>query len=217
MFCTKCGKEINYDSLVCIECVIKAKQTSDNANLDSTEKKATSYFETPKAEPAYQVEKEADFVESDFVPTDKEGYSETLGGERSGFGGTSENPYKSAGGAFYTPAYSQVEQSQPPKNRVMVKFGIALTSAILSFFAYVFSISSMALVTTEESIGFVFLFVIAIPATVLSIIFGAKGISAFKRRHIDNSLPIPALALGIFGVFMGSLAALISFISMMML
>ena len=34
-YCNKCGKEINYDSVVCVECVAKAKAEAENVRRDT--------------------------------------------------------------------------------------------------------------------------------------------------------------------------------------
>lgn len=215
MFCTRCGKEIDYDSPICIECALAAREDAkakeelkDEQDFNSS----TPQFNFTRLQT--DSEDKTDCLDPDFKDCADTGFSETLGGARSGFGNGTENPFRSAD-APYTRAYTveTTNEPEPPKNRVMVGFGIALTAAILGFFSYIFTAIIMGVCIAAPETGAVLLFVFSVPATVMAIVFGAKSIGRFKRRHAENTLPIPALALGIAGVVFGAMSAFVVFIS----
>lgn len=147
MYCTKCGKWIDYEATVCNEC-------------RAAEEVASAAAENREAEPRPDV--------SD----------------------------------MFTPAPFEID----PKNR-MFGFGKALTSAILGFFGFLFSYIALVAGIIEPGAGIV-LFILGLPPTIISIIFGIQSIKAFKKRSANGcAKPIATLVLGIHGVALGATAA----------
>ena len=145
MYCTKCGKQIDYDAEVCNEC--KAAETARNENDYNP-------FEEPPIG----------------VPTDAD-------------------------------------------NR-MFGFGKALASTIIAVVNLIFSFIAMAVSLEEPDAGIV-LILMGIAMFVVSLIFGIKSITTFKRRCRENcAKPIPTLILGIVGIVVSATAAMYLFVAL---
>jgi hypothetical protein len=90
-------------------------------------------------------------------------------------------------------------------------FGKALTSTILGFIGYFFSVFTMAMLATEDPdvaiAGGVF-FVMSLPLTIIPLIFGLKSIGLFKSTPAGMPKPIATLILGIVGLFFAALSLL---------
>ena len=120
-----------------------------------------------------------------------------------------EEPVSEAPSYTYIP---KAEPAAPEGSPVMIGFGKALTSAILSFVAYILSLVSTGVAAEDGSIGV--LIFLALPATVVALILGISSIKTFKAS-IYSPKPIPALILGISGVVLSGIAALLDFASLM--
>lgn len=95
-------------------------------------------------------------------------------------------------------------------NTGMLNFGKALASTIMGFGAFIVSIELDSSGVRMNLIAMIFMLVIDIAAIVLAIIFGAKGIHAFSTFKLGSGKkPIPAFILGIIGVVLAGIAAVI--------
>ena len=188
MYCTKCGKQIDYDSPICKECVDEMAVA---------------------AAPAETVEPEA---EQSVI-------------EQSVIEQTELQPGESAEVA---PANLVVESTPSPvaqptaggSNLRMRGFGKALTSTIMGFIGYFFSVFSMAMLATEDPdvaiAGGVF-FVMSLPLAIIPFVFGLKSIGLFKSTPAGMPKPIATLILGIVGLSFAALSMLMLFFAIVML
>ena len=108
------------------------------------------------------------------------------------------------------------ESAPAPQGSRMLGFGKALTSTILGFFAFAFSILALAILTEynyfEDVVTACILNVIAIAMGVVSVVLGTGSIKVFKKA---NPKPIATLILGISGLVQGVIALMYSFLSFM--
>ena len=103
-------------------------------------------------------------------------------------------------GTPYGHQRSRAELPEDPYNP-MYGFGKALTATILGFVACI--LLSIALEDFYDA-GFLSLF--ALPAIVLSLIFGMKSIFCFVTRRAPCCRPVATFALGIGGLFFAGLS-----------
>ena len=197
MYCSNCGKFIDYDAKLCKEC--EAEFMAPQAPVDEGAKDT----ETPPVT-------DSTIPTTDQVPPYDGGMPPYGYYYNPNFYQPPTNPY----------AYSTEPE---PQNR-MFGFGKALASTILGFFSYFFSVLSMALLAEELSLaagGIILLIAIGLTAT--SFIFGLQSIKCFQKRKATCAKPIAALILGIVGIsfsglsiFILSIAILLFFVSIPM-
>ncbi len=203
MFCTKCGKQIDYDAIVCKECEAEAAAVEAPA----VEEPVT---ETPAPEtPAVDTAVEAPVVEAPVAVAP-----------------VVEAPVAAAP-VVEAPVVEAPVVAAPVVNPAVVAdptnkmfgFGKALTSTILSFFAIIFSgiaLGFSAVGFGMGAIGLVLFYPGAIAMSVISLIFGIKSITTFKARSKAGcAKPIATLVLGINGVACAALAFLYIFLGAM--
>ncbi len=172
MYCTKCGKQIDYDSPICKECVDEMAVAAAPAETVEPEVEQ-SVTEQTELQPG----ESAEVAPVSFVvePTPSPVAQPTAGGS----------------------------------NLRMRGFGKALTSTILGFIGYFFSVFSMAMLATEEYdvviAGGVF-FVMSLPLAIIPFVFGLKSIGMFKSSPSWVPKPIATLVLGIIGLFFSALS-----------
>ena len=193
MYCSRCGKQIDYDAIVCRECV------AAEAN------KAASVAE-PAPQPTYQ----------------QPAYQQQAPQQQAYQQPVYQQPaYQQQ--APQQPVYQQTYQQPAARggsNPRMYGFGGALASAILSMFAFIFCMivsGEMAYVDSyyyyfDEIYALVYTFFtwgVAIPSVAL----GAASIKRFcEAKRKGQPAPIPTLILGISGLALSSLMLFISFI-----
>ncbi len=182
MYCTKCGKQIDYDSPICKECV---------------DEMAASAAPVEAVEPA---------VEQNVI-------------EQSEIEQPVQTELQPGESVEVAPATYTAQPTPPPAvypsaggaNLRMRGFGKALTSTILGFIGYFFSVFTMAMLATEDPdvaiAGGVF-FVMSLPLTIIPLIFGLKSIGLFKSTPAGMPKPIATLILGIVGLFFAALSLL---------
>ena len=191
MYCTKCGKQIDYDSPICKECV---------------DEMAASAAPVEAVEPA---------VEQNVI-------------EQSEIEQPVQTELQPGESVEVAPATYTAQPTPPPAvypsaggaNLRMRGFGKALTSTILGFIGYFFSVFTMAMLATEDPdvaiAGGVF-FVLSLPLTIIPLIFGLKSIGLFKSTPAGMPKPIATLILGIVGLFFAALSMLMLFFAFVML
>ena len=182
MYCTKCGKQIDYDSPICKECVDEMAASAAPAETVEPEVEQNVIEQSEIEQP----------VQTELQP------GESVEVAPATYTAQPTPPpavYPSAGGA----------------NLRMRGFGKALTSTILGFIGYFFSVFTMAMLATEDPdvaiAGGVF-FVMSLPLTIIPLIFGLKSIGLFKSTPAGMPKPIATLILGIVGLFFAALSLL---------
>lgn len=177
MYCTKCGKQIDYDSPICKECVDEMAVAAAPAETVEPEAEQSVIEQSVTEQTELQPGESAEVAPVSFVvePTPSPVAQPTAGGS----------------------------------NLRMRGFGKALTSTILGFIGYFFSVFSMAMLVTEDPdvaiAGGVF-FVMSLPLAIIPLVFGLKSIGLFKSTPSGTPKPIAALILGIVGVFFAALS-----------
>lgn len=182
MYCTKCGKQIDYDSPICKECVDEMAASAAPAETVEPEVEQNVIEQSEIEQP----------VQTELQP------GESVEVAPATYTAQPTPPpavYPSAGGA----------------NLRMRGFGKALTSTILGFIGYFFSVFTMAMLATEDPdvaiAGGVF-FVMSLPLTIIPLVFGLKSIGLFKSTPAGMPKPIATLILGIVGLFFAALSLL---------
>ena len=187
MFCSRCGKKIEYDSPICLECIsAMAEESQRKENAEQAQPKVSEECIEACSENVYSAQNNAYCGE----------YAQPqpcYNGNVSLF--YSEQP------KINTPVAVMGEQVEAgEKSTRMAGFGIALAGTIISFasiFLMFFSIVGLAV----ASAGGVILFMLTIASTVVSIVFGIKSISTFVSvKREGNPVPIATLILGINGL-----------------
>ena len=196
MYCTRCGKKIDYESFVCNECLAQEELLKNQAQSDVSE-------------PAVEVKAESDFVGT---VTDKADSTEA--------GGANQQYYYSAPNAAYN--YQPRNEAQqiyvPTGNPRMIGFGKSLTSTILSFFGYIFSYIALIVSAEEEPVGGLVLLLMALGMSIPALIFGITSIKTSARVAAQKlPRPIATLVLGIVGLGFSAMALFFSFITLIII
>ena len=192
MYCTKCGKQIDYDSPICKECVDEmaaaaapAEAVEPTIELPVIEQSEVEQPEQTELQPGESVE---------VAPV------------------------------TYTAEPAAQPAAQPAANATlrMRGFGKALTSTILGFIGYFFSVFTMAMLgaaleDSDMAIAGVVFFVMSLPLTIIPFVFGLKSIGLFKSTPSWMPKPIATLILGIVGLFFAALSMLMLFFAFVML
>lgn len=222
MFCTKCGKQIEYNSTVCNECL-----ASENATLTAENESLAA----ENASLAAQVENISRENASLFQPIPEEPVTEpqpsfycTNCGKHINYAAkycnecVAENAALTASPSVeaapeYTYPHTSNEYYESRVNGGnprMYGFGAALTSTILSVFGFAFSI--VAMILAAFSAAGIFFFIVALGLSIPSLIMGIKSIGRFKSRRAEGyPAPIATLILGINGLPYSALGLFYSF------
>jgi hypothetical protein len=109
--------------------------------------------------------------------------------------------------------YYEPEIEVPEKDNRMYGFGKSLASTIIGFVAFMWSYI-MVISIISENAGMVASFILVLIGLIItSLVLGLKSIFLFnKRRRLGAAKPIATLILGINGVSLAGLAALIGFL-----
>ena len=214
MYCTRCGKKIDYDAFVCNECVkqeqeafaeVKAEEPAPA--LEATPETVTEepVADTATAEPAQEpVNPQPTYT----APNNQQYYYSNP--NTSYQQGAAQNPYQNSA---YTP-YTTYQQPQPTTgNPRMNGFGKALASTILGIFSYIFSFVAIEVAAFELAGSAVVLFLMALGMAIPSLIMGIKSIKTFTSAPKQGlPRPIATLVLGIVGLCAAAFSLFISFI-----
>ena len=113
----------------------------------------------------------------------------------------------------YQASYANQYSYQQPQNNGnrMLGFGKALTSTILSFIGFIFTVMALAYSAITLGSG-VALFMLSLPMVIISFIFGISSISTFRRA---TPKPIATLILGINGLVWSSFGLFYEFLILM--
>ena len=186
MYCQNCGKFIEGDAKLCAECETElyGKKTSDT---DTTDTQSTP-------------------TDGQVPPTD----TQIPPYQTPPYQGVPPYGYYNPG--YYQPPMNPYAYSTEPEpqNR-MFGFGKALTSLILGFFSYFFSVLAMALLSEDAApvTGSAIVLLIAVGITATAFIFALQSIRCYQKRKATCIKPIPTLILGIIGISLSGLSIFI--------
>ena len=187
MYCTKCGKQIDYDSPICKECVdemaaaaapteaveptielpvIEQPEQTELQPGESVEVAPITYTAEPAAQPAAQPAANATLR--------MRGFGKALTSTILGFVG-------------------------------------------YIFAAFTMGMLGAALEDSDMAIAGVVFFVMSLPLTIIPFVFGLKSIGLFKSTPSWMPKPIATLILGIVGLFFAALSMLMLFFAFVML
>ena len=209
MFCTRCGKKIDYDALVCNECLMQEAVANAPAEeevaapvLENTENVATD-----TEEPAYTTAQEPVNPQPTYTAPNNQQYY------------YNQNAYQN--NAYQNPAYTPYTTYQQPQpaattgNPRMFGFGKALASSILGFSAYLFSAFTLGF--SESGLGgaTIILLMMTLGMAIPSLVMGIRSIKTFTGAPKQGlPRPIATLVLGICGLSFAAIALFISFIAL---
>lgn len=212
MYCTRCGKKIDYDAFVCNEC-----RAQEEALLNGTP------AEEPKAEAAEPIAAEEPVATATATAEPVvEPASEPVKDESTYSAPQNQQYYYSNPNNAYTPytpyqPQPTVQPEIPAGNPRMFGFGKALASTILSFVAYIFSAITMGVATVEFSGATVVLLMMTLGMAIPALVMGVQSIKTFTRAgSLNLPRPIATLVLGIVGTAITALDLFICLISLMM-
>lgn len=222
MFCTKCGKKIDYEAAVCNECAgvgqwfnadtqptpnanteqeIKVNNDINNNIGDQNLNNNNGFYNDPNANPYNNQSYNAQY---------NQGYN---------------NSYNQNYNTTYTQGYTNTYAPAPEKPKGSRKAGLkdAITSAILSTlgfsFAYAaFIVSEMATVShsNDAAIAGIVCVPFAVAGLIMSIIGLIKGTGAIKIFKSSSPKPIATLIVGIEGIGMGASGIMVAASSFLM-
>ena len=198
MYCTRCGKKIDYDAFVCNECVKQEQEafaevkTEESAPaLEATPETVTEepVADTATAEPVQEPAQEPVNPQPTYTAPNNQQY-------------------------YYSNPNTSYQQPQPTTgNPRMNGFGKALASTILGIFSYIFCFVAIEVAAFELAESAVVLFLMALGMAIPSLIMGIKSIKTFTSAPKQGlPRPIATLVLGIVGLCAAAFSLFISFI-----
>lgn len=202
MYCTRCGKKIDYESFVCNECLQKE-----------------AALEQAQHEPVIEVSTEPE-VATEAVATATAEHVDVPVNAEPTYSTPNQQYYYSNQNEPYTPTPSYQPQptanpATPNSNPRMLGFGKALASTILSCVGYIFSTIAFAVAISELPGAAVFLMMMTLGMAIPALIMGIQSIKTFSRAISQGyPRPIATLVLGIAGV---SMTAIIFFFCLLTL
>ena len=202
MFCYKCGKNTESESHICPECLaaeLEANAQAAPVNADEP----TEEIQTPAAETASQPAQPTQQPTPQYAQQPAPQYVQAP--------------------MYYTPApqYNQGYAYQPmaatnaaPSR--MAGFGRALTSAIMGFVGYIWSLVSLGFATSgfhSELIAGFILAIMGLPFGIVGLILGITSLkSAIAQKKQTQVTPIAPMILGIAGLAMAAITLLFTLI-----
>lgn len=192
MFCSKCGKEINYDSPICYECIASMANESPNENVNEVKETEAPTLEQQSA-PQESNEAFAPQQQNSAVPAPQQpSYAAPI------------NNQVPLYAIPMTPAPQPRPQQQAPltipggKSTRMQGFGGALAAMILStvgiIFFYVATYAAVLSGISSFAVGLI----LAIVPFIVSIVLGIKSIATFVSvKRSGRPVPIATLIMGI--------------------
>ena len=215
MYCTRCGKKIDYDAFVCNECVkqeqeafaeVKAEEPAPT--VEATPETVTEEPVAATAEPVQEPAQEPVNPQPTYTAPNNQQYYYS-NPNTSYQQGAAQNPYQNSAYTPYTPYQPQPTTGNPRMNG----FGKALASTILGIFSYIFCFVAIEVAAFELAESAVVLFLMALGMAIPSLIMGIKSIKTFTSAPKQGlPRPIPTLVLGIVGLSSAAFSLFISFI-----
>ena len=220
MYCTRCGKKIDYDAFVCNECVkqeqeafAEVKTEESEPALEATPETVTEepVADTATAEPVQEPAQEPVNPQPTYTAPNNQQYYYS-NPNTSYQQGAAQNPYQNSAYTPYTPYQPQPKTGNPRMNG----FGKSLASTILGFFSYIFSAITLGIAEVGEPGATVLFLMMTLGMAIPSLIMGIKSIKTFTNApKMGLPRPIATLVLGIVGISFTAIAFLICFISLM--
>ncbi len=200
MYCTRCGKKIDYDSFVCNECLAQEEALKNQVQSDVSE-------------PAVEVKEESEFVAT---VTDASAQEEI----KTEPTGTNQQYYYSAPGAAYNyqSQYNAQPSPAPIANPRMIGFGKSLASLILSVVGVIFSFIAFIVAASEEAAAGAVLLIMTLGMAIPALVLGIKSITNSSRVAAQKlPRPIVPLVFGIVGTATAGFALFYCFLTLIML
>ena len=217
MYCTRCGKKIDYDAFVCNECVKQEQEAFAEVKTEVAEPVVEATVEPAVEEPvatatAEPVQEPVNPQPTYTAPNNQQYYysNPNTGYQNTAYQNNAyqTNPYQNTA---YTPYQPQPTTGNPRMNG----FGKALASTILSFFGYCFALAAIEVAAFEMPGAAVIVLMMALGMSIPSLVMGIKSIKTFTNAPKQGlPRPIATLILGISGVSMAALALLLGFIAL---
>ena len=209
MYCTNCGKFIEYNATICNECKAEKENNADTPVM---------HFENPGEIDKTQVpdySKRPDFYREE---TPQKSDSITA---YSGSGAFEDKNYYSERQRMQYETRPYVPESEIPTPEINTRGAMSVASFIMGIISYIFSvfcISPSTILLMEEDAAGVFLFftVSTVALITLSIIFGIKSIKAFilcKKAGLPK--PIKSLVFGIIGISFSAISIIVVLFDML--
>ena len=179
MFCSKCGKEINYDSPICYECISAMANETQNQNVNAAEE--------AEAPVSIQQSLEAPVVEepSNAAPVNN------------------EVPLYAVPFAPMPVPQPRPQQQAPltipgGKSSRMEGFGGALTAVILSTVGFIMIYVALYAAVLGSAIGIIFGALLTLAPYIIALVLGIKSITTFVSvKRSGRPVPIATLIMGI--------------------
>ena len=210
MFCTKCGKKIDYEASVCNECAgvgqwfnadaqpapevkVEAEQeinVNNDFNNAANQNANNGFYTAPNTNP---------YANQNYNTQYNQGY---------------DNSYNQSYNTTYTQGYTNTYAPAPEKPKGSRKAGLkgAITAAVLSTLGFSFSYAAELVVTeatliSDSDVAMISAIVgipFAIAGLIMSIIGLVKGAASIKVFKASSPKPIATLILGIESVCTGA-------------
>ncbi len=219
MYCTRCGKKIDYDAFVCNECVkqeevafaeVKAEEPAPA--LEATPETVTEepVADTATAEPVQEPAQEPVNPQPTYTAPNNQQYYYS-NPNTSYQQGAAQNPYQNSAYTPYTPYQPQPTTGNPRMNG----FGKALTSTILGFVSFIFSVEAIGF--AYESFAAIVLLMMTLGMAIPSLVMGIRSIKTFTGAPKQGlPRPIATLVLGITGLSLAAIALFFCFICLIL-
>lgn len=228
MYCTKCGKQIDYDAPICLECTavlaIQAKHAREAAKAEA---EVSAPIITPAPAVAEVTEQSVETADVNAV-IDEPAVAEPKGecvepeAEITDLNVEVAEPEieipEAAAQPIAQPIYTAPAENISPvvpiyrPNTRKEGLGGAIASVVLSAVSAFFVGIGLGLIWSDIIFIGVIFFLMAVSAAIVSIILGAKSIKTFKRvKNEGNPAPIATLILGIVGLASSAYAILVGF------
>ena len=207
MYCTRCGKKIDYDAFVCNECVKQEQEAFAEVKTEAAEPVVEATVEPAVEEPvatatAEPVQEPVNPQPTYTAPNNQQYY---YSNPNTGYQNT----------AYQNTAYTPYQPQSTTGNPRMNGFGKALASTILSFFGYCFALAAVEVAAFEMPGAAVIVLMMALGMSIPALVMGIKSIKTFTNApKMGLPRPIATLILGISGVSMAALALLLGFIAL---
>ena len=203
MYCTRCGKKIDYDAFVCNECVKQEQIAFTAEKIEATEPVIEATVETTPEEPvttatAEQVDPQPTYTSA---PNNQQYYYSNQNASYQ------QNAYHNN---TYTNTIYQPQPAPVSGNPRMNGFGKSLASTILGFSSYIFSAITLGIAGSELPEAAIVLLMMTLGMAIPSLIMGIKSIKTFTSAPKQGlPRPIATLVLGITGLFFVAIALFI--------
>ena len=212
MYCTRCGKKIDYDAFVCNECVKQEQIAFTAEKIEATEPVIEATAETTPEEPVTTNTATAEPVDPQptytAAPNNQQYYYSNQNPSYQ------QNAYQNN---TYTNTTYQPQPAPVSGNPRMNGFGKSLASTILGFSSYIFSAITLGIAGSELPDAAIVLLMMTLGMAIPSLIMGIKSIKTFTSAPKQGlPRPIVTLILGIIGLSLAAIALFICFICLIL-